>query len=81
MEAEKDKDKKYKYTVDGKHGESNNPIVTEAELRQTGNVPSDYEIYLEVKGPGDDMLVKDKIDISKPGREKFYSSKPNTNNG
>lgn len=75
------KDPKFKYTIDGKHGESENPIVTEVNLRAVGNVPDDYEVYLEVKGPGDDELVKGQVDISKPGREKFYSTKPNTNNG
>lgn len=75
------KKEKFKYTIDGIHGESDDPILTEAKLREVGNVPADYEVYLEVNGPGDDELVKGSVDLSQPGREKFYSSKPNTNYG
>lgn len=75
------KKEKFKYTIDGVHGESETAIVTETTLRQVGKVPSDYSIYLEVKGPGDDELIEGEVDLSEPGRERFYSAKPNTNNG
>lgn len=75
--------KVYKYSIDGVKFETENKIITGAELRSKGNVPNDYEIYLEVHGSGDDELITatQEVDLSEPGREKFYSSKPNTNNG
>lgn len=75
--------KVYKYSIDGVKFETEKKIITGAELRSKGNVPSDYEIYLEVHGPGDDELITaiQNVDLSEPGREKYYSSKPNTNNG
>lgn len=76
-------EKIHKYAIDGNNFETSNPIVKGSDLRSQGKVPADYEVYLEVNGPGDDELIgsDQEVDISQPGKEKFYSSKPTTNNG
>jgi len=83
MKNEKEHPKVYKYSIDNKPKESANQFITGAEIRQAGNVPADYSIFLKVNGPGDDELIEDnqKVDLSVPGRDHFYSSKRNTNNG
>ena len=79
----KDHTRVYEFTIDGKPHKTEEQFITGAEIRKLGNIPSDYEIFLKVKGPGDDQLIKDtdKVDLSKPGTEHFYGCKPNTNNG
>ena len=73
----------HKYSIDGNTFETSNPIIKGSDLRSQGKVPADYEVYLEVNGPGDDEFIRNdqEVDLSQPGKEKFYSSKPTTNNG
>lgn len=74
----------FKYLIDNKPKESQNQFITGAQIRQAGDVPADYLIYLKINGPGDDRLIEDNdsVDLNEfPGREHFYSVKPNTNNG
>lgn len=75
--------KGYNYSIDNKPKESSEAIITGAKIRMEGAVPADYNIYLKVNGPGEDELIEDirEVDLSKPGREHFYSAKPNTGNG
>jgi hypothetical protein len=74
---------KFKILIDQTPFEVENQFITGAEIRALGNIPNDYKIYLKVNGPGDDKEIAnaDKVDLSEPGREHFYSAKPNTNNG
>jgi hypothetical protein len=83
MKKEEKDPKGYTYSIDNKPKESANQSITGSEIRQAGNVPADYSIFLKVNGPGDDELIEDnqKVDLSVPGRDHFYSSKRNTNNG
>jgi hypothetical protein len=83
MENAEKKQEKYSYSIDNKPRESNEPIIKGAVIRQKGDVPSDYIIYLKVNGPDEDELIEDitDVDLRKPGREHFYSVKPNTGNG
>jgi hypothetical protein len=83
MKKEENHPQVYKYSIDNKPKETPNQFITGAEIRQAGNVPADYSIFLKVNGPGDDELIEDnqKVDLSVPGRDHFYSSKRNTNNG
>lgn len=84
MKKEEEKQKKvYKFTIDGKPQETQEQFITGAEIRKRGNIPTDYSIYIKVKGPGDDILIedKDRVDLAEPGKEEFYGCKPNTNNG
>lgn len=79
----KKRNKIYKFSIDGKPQETLEQFIAGVEIRKRGNIPADYLIFLKVKGPGDDLLIedKDRVDLSQPGKEEFYSCKPNTNNG
>ena len=67
------------FIIDGKKHESNLQYITGAEIRRLGQIPQDFLIYLSVKEPGQDELIKDedKVDLARPSIEHFYSCKPN----
>lgn len=80
---EENPNKHYPYSIDGKTFVSESSTIPCATIRDNGNVPNDFEVYLEVSGPGDDVLIPrtENADLSGKGKESFYSAKPNTNNG
>ena len=67
--------KKLKYSIDGKNFETDKQYIKGSQIRKQGNIPEDYEIYLDNKEPWDDDLIKDDeiVDLARPGKEKFYS--------
>lgn len=50
--------------------------ITGAQVRQLGNIPQSDKLFLAIKRPWEDELISDdaKIDLDRPGIEKFYSS-------
>lgn len=58
---------KYQYFVDRKKYESEHASVTGAEIRQTADVPANYQLFLEQGGDDPDRLVSDGegLDLSK----------------
>ena len=83
MKKEETHQEVYKYSIDNKPKESKDQVIAGKEIREAGSVPADYSIFLKINGSGEDELIEDteKVDLSKPGREQFYSAKRNTNNG
>lgn len=83
MKDNEKKTKQYKYSIDHKAKETDQQFIEGAKIRSEGEVPVDYKIYRKVNGPGDDELIEDnqQVDLGIPGREQFYSAKPNTGNG
>jgi hypothetical protein len=75
--------RKLKYTIDRKEFESEKQFIKGAQIRKQGQVKDGYQIFLSIKGPWEDELIKDDdwVDLARPGIEHFYSCKPNTNNG
>ena len=73
----------YEFTIDSKHCKTKEHFILGEHIRKEGNVPTDYKIYLKVKGPGDDKLIEnhEKVELHKHHTEHFFSCKPNTNNG
>jgi hypothetical protein len=67
--------------IDKKHYESPDPTTGDA-LYLLGGIPTDYDLWLEVHGQGDDKLIPRndiKIDL-KPG-DQFYSAQRSLNPG
>jgi hypothetical protein len=56
----------------------NEQFITGLQIRNLGNISSDAKVYLKIKGKFDDDIITDneKVDLARPGIEKFYS-KPN----
>ena len=71
-------EKMFSLKIDNKHYEWNRQHINGAEVRGLGNIPADKQIFLTIKGQGEDMPVLDdtRIDLSLPGIERFYSQNP-----
>lgn len=68
---------KLKYSIDGENFETDKQYIKGSQIRRQGNIPSDYQIFLDNKQPWDDDLIEDDeiVDLARPGKEKFYSKK------
>jgi hypothetical protein len=65
------------FTIDGRQFDWEQQFITGIEIRQKGNVPEDFHIYLVVEKPGENELIKnaDKVDLARQGIEHFVSDK------
>lgn len=75
--------KKLKYTIECKEYETDRQYILGKQIRDQGNIPQGYQIFLSIKGPYEDELILDdeRVDLARPGIEHFYGCKPNTTNG
>lgn len=66
-----------KFKIDGKVVNWNEQYITGIQLRSLASIPSDFEVYLKVKGKFEDDLItnNETVDLARPGIEKFYSKK------
>ena len=65
----------FKILVDQTPFDWQSQFITGADIRELGNIPVAYSVFLKVNGPGEDELISDdtQVDLSPPGREHFYS--------
>jgi hypothetical protein len=68
-------------TINDKRYEWYQEYITGAEIRKLGNIPIDDEIFLSIKKPWEDELIKDetKVNLARPEIEHFYSKEKNNN--
>lgn len=61
--------------INGKRHEWEGQYITGAEIRKLGEISPDVEIYLAIKRPWEDELVKDESrqDLARPGVEHFFT--------
>lgn len=72
----------FKITIDGKPFEWHHRLITGSQLRELAHVPPDYSIFLKVRHGEDELINEDeKVDLSHPGKEHFYSCKTAATNG
>ena len=66
---------KLKFTINGKEFESVKQYVKVAEVRKRGDIAASHQIFLSIRGPWEDELLKDEefVDLARPGIEHFYS--------
>ncbi len=66
---------KLKYTINCKEFETNKQYIKGAEIRRAGTIPAEGKIFLSIKGPWEDELIKDEefVDLARPGIEHFFS--------
>lgn len=64
-------------TIDGKQYEWHSQYITGAEVKKLGNIPVECELFLAIKKPWEDELIKDEIqvDLARPGLEHFFHKK------
>ena len=53
-----------------------NHLMTGAQIKQKAGVDVSYGVWLKVAGPGNDQPIGDQetVDISKPGRNNFFTT-------
>lgn len=68
---------KLKYSIDGKNFETDKQYIIGSQIRRQGNIPDDYQIFLNNKQPWEDDLIEGNeiVDLARPGKEKFYSKR------
>ena len=83
MSADEKKPHTYKILVDQKPHDWPKPVITGLEIKRLAGVdPATYDAWQDVRGP-EDLLIKDgdKVDVTKPGTEKFFTGKKTTTEG
>lgn len=77
MTKPQDKPEEIPIEIDKKHYKASKSQMTGAELKGLGQVPSDYQLFLDIPpGHGDDQLIpSDYMVTLKPGM-KFHSVPP-----
>ena len=77
-------DRAFKFTIDDRQLEWGKPSISGRVLKALAGVPTDtYDVYLEVRGGGQDVLVRDSdlIDLGKAGIERFITLIRDTTEG
>lgn len=78
MEADAKKPARFKFLVDDKPLESDQPVLTGAQIKALAKVDPSFALFLEGRGNEPDRQIADgeAIDLSEPGRERFYTVPP-----
>ena len=73
----------YKIIIDNKPFEHPRQFITGREVKEYVKAPSDYGVWLKVRGPGKDKEIGDneQVDLSQPGREHFFTGPKVTTEG
>lgn len=74
-------DRAFKFTIDDRQLEWGKPSISGRVLKVLAGVPPEtYDVYLEVRGGGQDVLIRDGdlIDLGKPGIERIITLIPDT---
>lgn len=77
-------DRSFKFTIDDRQLEWGKPNISGKVLKALAGVPAEtYDVYLEVRGGGQDVLIRDEdlIDLGKPGIERFITLIRDTTEG
>ena len=77
-------DRAFKFTIDDRQLEWGKPSISGRVLKALAGVPPEtYDVYLEVRGGGQDILIRDGdlIDLGKPGIERFITLIRDTTEG
>jgi multiubiquitin len=74
----------FKFMVDDRHFETEQQILTGAQIKAQAQVDPSYQLFLEVPGeahPDRPILDGDPVDLGQPGIEKLYTVPPATFGG
>lgn len=80
---DEDRERSFKIIVDQKHHEWPRQFITGLEVKRLAGVdPAAFDAWLDVRGPEDELIDdNEKVDLSKPGVEKFFTGKKTTTEG
>lgn len=68
----------FKFSVDGRPFESDQPVLTGAQIKVRASVDPSFGLFLESRGQAPDQQIGDNagVDLRQPGRERFYTAPP-----
>ena len=74
---------KYKFKIENETYEWESQFVTGEEIRSVGpGIPASMDLFMKVAGSPGALVANDqKIDLSEPGIEKFYSQDASSDAG
>ena len=62
--------------INGKKFVAPKPIMTGAELKHLGQIPPEYQLFLEVPGPDPDKGIRDDEQVSLKSGMRFFGVVP-----
>jgi len=70
----------FKFSVDGRHYESEQPVLTGQQIKARAGVDASFGLFIEGHGHGPDQQIADtqSVDLRMPGLEHFYTAPPAT---
>lgn len=73
--------KKFVLKINDKTFHWHDQYITGAQVKELGEIPMDYELFLNVKGNNEDQKIENdtKVDLELPGLERFFSNGDITN--
>lgn len=68
----------YKFTVDGNEFESEQRVLTGAQIKARAKVDPSFGLFLERHGhiPDEPIADDQRVDLREPGKEHFYTAPP-----
>jgi hypothetical protein len=68
----------FKFSVDDRPFESDQPVLTGAQIKARASVDPSFGLFLEGRGQAPDQQIADSqpVDLREPGRERFYTAPP-----
>ncbi len=68
----------FKFSVDDRNFESDQPVLTGAQIKARASVDPSFGLFFESRGHAPDQQIGDSqpVDLREPGREHFYTAPP-----
>lgn len=74
--SDDDKHKQFNLFIDGQERHTDQESVTGAFIKQLGNIPAAYQLFLEEEGDTPDRAISDQEGISLKGKTKHFFAVP-----
>lgn len=78
---EKNQEKHFNIVIDKNHYKVAQPTLTGQQLKSLADVPSNYDLFEENPGSGDDIKIEDTSSVSLKSGLKFFSVPNHINPG
>lgn len=74
--------KQFALVIDQKKYEWPEPLINGDQIKKLAGVPHTYRVWQDLPGPNDPPVKDDEeVDLTKPGREKFFTGENNSTEG
>ncbi len=74
--------KNYEIFIDQKKYEWTEPNINGKQIKDLAGVPQSHRVWQDLPGPNDPPVKdQEEVDLTKPGREKFFTGENNSTEG